>query len=83
MVGHVDDMEETGGAILRMLIPVIIVGLLAWLAYSYVMDAGNGPLGGLDPLLENVSGVDFGDFDFDGLQNQVESISGGLASISL
>jgi hypothetical protein len=84
------DAANAGGSLLKMLIPIIIIGLLAWLAYTYLAkptgDAAGkaaGKIGtGIAAGSKAVGDVDFGDFDMAGLTAQFTGITQGLKDVT-
>ena len=89
MAGTATDAANSGGSLLKMLIPLIVIGLLGWLAYTYLLkpagDAGDaaGKIGkGIEAGAAAVGDTDFGDFDMSGLTAQFGGITNGLKDVS-
>jgi hypothetical protein len=86
------DAVDAGGSLLKFLVPLLLLGALAFLGYTIITggSAGDGETSAatdLDVDSENLeslipNGVDFGEFDIKGLQEKFTGITDGLNNVS-
>ncbi len=81
--------DNLSGSLLKMLLPLFVLWLLAWLAYTYLLpttkNAGDKTLNNGDQTAIGLmvdSHIDFGDFNVTGLQRQLNAITDGFKKLN-
>ena len=74
----VEDTAAAGGSLLKFLLPLILLGALAWFGYQMInsgaAEQGDGDVGAAGAVAA-MGDIDFGNFDMQGLQTQFTGIT--------
>lgn len=81
--------DNLSGSLLKMLLPLFVLWLVAWLAYTYLLpttkNAGDETLNQGETAVTGLIGdtqIDFGDFNITGLQRQLNAITDGFKKLT-
>lgn len=86
-MGAAEDAASAGGSMLKYFIPLLLLGVLAWFGYAYLFKPAADRVNGGGVVLPNVddldfSKIDFGNFDFQGMQDKLGGITDGFKNVT-
>lgn len=77
------DAASSGGSLLKVLLPLILLAALAWFGYKWFMGQNNAAPGdGTTVADTDLSDIDFGDFDMGGLKDKFAGITDGFKNVT-